>query len=854
MEDLIRAIRTTPIIDNHAHPLLTSAAQKQYPLLAITTEAHGDAMKATPSSLSHIRAVTQLSKILGCPTSWEAVVQSIEVQRLKPDNTWAKRCLEGVETILVDDGLDGKEDVFDYSWHNQLTRNNCKRIVRIEKVAEEIIEHLLNKHTVTLGVAFQIFKNHFVNSIKEAIADPEVVGFKSVICYRTGLDISDCPEEEFILEFKSLFSDLKAQSATEFKRIDRQFINSSLVNLTAELIQAAPGHKKPLQFHTGLGDNDITLSRSSPSHLQPFIRKYPNVPIVLLHASYPWTKEAGYLASVYDNVYADIGEVFPMVSKDGQERLVREILELCPTEKVLWSTDGHWFPETYLLAVIQVREVLEVVLSDYVRKNILSVPQAVKAVEHILFRTSNDLYDLGLPLKPLPLKLLPPSQPKTSDFQLLTAFLEEYPDTKFLRLQYLDYTATPRLRVIPIRRALAVLQSHDHLSIGITKASLGILQNDTMVPGVTATGEYKLQAVLSSIRPGPCKDYASVQGEFCEYDGSGAELCPRSKLRSVLENSKSRGLEFLIGFEIEVVFLSRITPESSYTKLSDSDGHAWSSARALRGAKILDMLNEIYDSLCDAGIYLEQWHPESATGQYEFVLPSLPPLPAVDSLLHAREIINTVAAKHSLRATLHPKPFENQAGTASHVHISISSPNGNAPETFEPFYAGILAHLPAIVAFTYSNPASYDRIVDGYWAGGSWVSWGTQNRETVLRKISGSHWEVKCLDGLANIYLAMAALLAAGTQGVVKREQLAWVDCEKDPADLEYEEREKLGVHTMLPRNLDDALAELESDEEFIGILGRRLVGRYQAVKLAEMKLLSDIDVSKRWGWIVERY
>jgi predicted TIM-barrel fold metal-dependent hydrolase len=131
-------------------------------------------------------------------------------------------------------------------------------------------------------------------------------------------------------------------------------MNSYLVHKTASIIQSTPSrHKKPLQFHTGLGDNDITLTTSSPSHLQEFIRLYPTVPIVLLHASYPWTKEAGYLASVYENVYADIGEVFPFLSKQGQVNVVKEILELCPSEKVLWSTDGHWFPETYLLAVIQ---------------------------------------------------------------------------------------------------------------------------------------------------------------------------------------------------------------------------------------------------------------------------------------------------------------------------------------------------------------------------------------------------------------------------------------------------------------------------------------------------------------------
>ena len=69
------------------------------------------------------------------------------------------------------------------------------------------------------------------------------------------------------------------------------------------------------------------------------------------------------------------------------------------------------------------------------------------------------------------------------------------------------------------------------------------------------------------------------------------------------------------------------------------------------------MVDEIYDALSEAGIYLEIWHAESSSGQYEFVLPTLPPLEAVDTLLHAREIICTVASSYSMRATLHPKPF-----------------------------------------------------------------------------------------------------------------------------------------------------------------------------------------------------
>lgn len=59
------------------------------------------------------------------------------------------------------------------------------------------------------------------------------------------------------------------------------------------------------------------------------------------------------------NAGQDIGEIFPFVSQDGQAKAVRQILELCPWSKIIWSTDGHWFPETYALAILQIREVLE---------------------------------------------------------------------------------------------------------------------------------------------------------------------------------------------------------------------------------------------------------------------------------------------------------------------------------------------------------------------------------------------------------------------------------------------------------------------------------------------------------------
>ncbi|RYC65415.1 hypothetical protein CHU98_g817 [Xylaria longipes] len=141
-------------------------------------------------------------------------------------------------------------------------------------------------------------------------------------------------------------------------------------------------------------------------------------------------------------------------------------------------------------------------------------------------------------------------------------------------------------------------------------------------------------------------------------------------------------------------------------------------------------------------------------------------------------------------------------------------------------------------------------MVDGMWAGGRWVTWGTHNKETPLRKCRDSHWEVKVMDGMANPYLAMAALLYAGTQGA----SFTWGDCEIDPAKLSGEERKALGIKKQFPKNLEEALEALEKDDTMVKLLGKEFVERYVAVKKGEMELLNSIPEKMRRQWVIERY
>jgi len=139
MEHLIKAINTTPIIDHHAHNLLTASDIDAHEMMAITTEAAGPALRRTPSTLAHMRAVKGLAAVLECEPTWDSVRTAIEVKRKEADDAWARRCFRGIETALIDDGLD-PSNVHSYEWHNRLTRSKCKRIVRIERVAESIIK------------------------------------------------------------------------------------------------------------------------------------------------------------------------------------------------------------------------------------------------------------------------------------------------------------------------------------------------------------------------------------------------------------------------------------------------------------------------------------------------------------------------------------------------------------------------------------------------------------------------------------------------------------------------------------------------------------------------------------------
>ncbi len=194
-------------------------------------------------------------------------------------------------------------------------------------------------------------------------------------------------------------------------------------------------------------------------------------------------------------------------------------------------------------------------------------------------------------------------------------------------------------------------------------------------------------------------------------------------------------------------------------------------------------------------------------------------LAAADWQIAFRETVKAIASRHQLTASFLPKIFSEATGSGCHVHLSIWRDGKNllpdaqgvcgVSEIGQAFIAGILHHLPSLMALTTPSTNSYRRIIPHFWSG-AFRCWGLDNREASVRVPSSpdgfgsTHFELKTVDASANPYLALGAIIAAGLDGVQKNlepgEPVA-----QDPGAWSISERESRGIQR-LPENLGEAI------------------------------------------------
>jgi predicted TIM-barrel fold metal-dependent hydrolase len=223
----------------------------------------------------------------------------------------------------------------------------------------------------------------------EGARDSGHVGLKSIIAYRTGLDIEWVTRDDAARTF-GLVKDQAHQAGSI--RLAHKPLNDFLV-LTA--LEIANRQEMPIQFHTGFGDTDVDLIKANPLYLRPVLQsdRFRKVPFVLLHAAYPYVRELGYLAAMYPNVYMDISLSIPFITTEIP-RMIAEAFGLTPLTKILYSSDAFSIPEIFWIANKWGRAALEKVLGEVVDAGALTEAQARRAGKQILNGNSRRVYGL----------------------------------------------------------------------------------------------------------------------------------------------------------------------------------------------------------------------------------------------------------------------------------------------------------------------------------------------------------------------------------------------------------------------------------------------------------------------------
>jgi glutamine synthetase len=364
------------------------------------------------------------------------------------------------------------------------------------------------------------------------------------------------------------------------------------------------------------------------------------------------------------------------------------------------------------------------------------------------------------------------------------------------------------------------------------------------------------RVVALSAQPG----WAWAPGERWAQSGEPHDKCSRLLLRRQVDDLAREGIEVQAAFEIEWA-LSRGDGDD-FTAATGGSGYGMS-----RLVELSDYCRDVITALTEQGVVVEQLHPEYAAGQFEVSVAPESPLAAADTSVLVRTTVRAVGESYGLRTSYSPKVDTAGVGNGGHVHLSLwrygqnLMAGGDGPfeltGTGAAFSAGVLQHLPALLAVGAPGVASYLRLVPQHWAG-AYACWGLENREAAMRMVTGStgssswaaNMEVKCFDLLANPYLVLAGLLATGRAGVAAEAPLP-DPVDVDPAALPGDVLQQRGI-TRLPTSLREAVDLFTADEVVRAAFGQPLVDAVVAVRESELELFADatddeVAAATRW-------
>jgi glutamine synthetase len=409
---------------------------------------------------------------------------------------------------------------------------------------------------------------------------------------------------------------------------------------------------------------------------------------------------------------------------------------------------------------------------------------------------------------------------------------------KYVLAQFVDIHGAAKAKAVPVEHLEMVLTD----GAGFAGFALWGFGMGPDGPDYMAVGD------LSTLKPIPwMPGYARL---VCNgtVKGKPYPYCSRVALQKQLSRLAERGMTLYAGIEPEFMLLSRdpsgkLAPFDSTDEL---DKPCYDYKGLARASAVLD---EMVTALRSVGIDVYQIDHEDGNGQFEVNFTYADALTSADNFTFVKMAASEIARKHGMIATFMPKPFSNRTGSGAHFHISIgteklknafedtSDKRGLSLSTLAyHFLGGVLAHARALAAVCAPTVNSYKRLVVGRsLSGATWapayVAYGDNNRTACVR-IPGGRLEFRLPDSGCNPYLALAALVAAGLDGIDRKLDPG------EPTNLNMYELTEAQLAerkiVLLPQNLLEAVTELEKDGVVKSGLGAELAREFITLKRME--------------------
>jgi predicted TIM-barrel fold metal-dependent hydrolase len=375
-------LRGADVVDAHCHPFKTEDLLSREPRAfetrcmylgtALLSSNHANHDLAafvedlTETTLFGLALRRWLAAFLGCEPTKDAVVAAREAA-LRADPTGYPRRLmdaERVVAVIADEGYP-QPTIVRQDFEDALGGVPVHRVGRIEPWIVEARE----------ADTFSDAVDAFERRMDEAGGDPRLVGFKTIIAYRTGLDITDPSTSDAEAAFGRWRADGWRETREHAKPVRDLLLRRAFA--------LAKEHDRPFHVHVGGGDPDVNLSHAKPSDVFSFFVEHQDIPIVMIHSGYPWVAEASYVASVLPNVYLDLSELVPWGW--GQiDWSLEMVLGAVPGAKIFHGSDESSEPEMFPTSAKLVRQALERVLGTFVDRDFLSVTDAERIGRGVL--------------------------------------------------------------------------------------------------------------------------------------------------------------------------------------------------------------------------------------------------------------------------------------------------------------------------------------------------------------------------------------------------------------------------------------------------------------------------------------